>query len=234
MNLSSISNLPVFYTWVAVLLLLVIVQCSIWMKKAWKRAKELGMDDKQLKKAAVTGILISILPTLPVLIVFLSLGQLLGMPLPWLRLSIIGSAGYESYAASTALQCLGEELTLGGVTVKGWVAAAWVMTVGGSISVLWSILAIRPIASAYKKAESMDVGLVMAIGTGCLIGIMAYVSVSNGWGAMSTKGIVFTVSFVCGAILKLVQMKCPGAKWLSDYLMAISMLVAMIAACIIF
>lgn len=192
------------------------------------------MDDKQLKKAAVTGILISILPTLPVLIVFLSLGQLLGMPLPWLRLSIIGSAGYESYAASTALQCLGEELTLGGVTVKGWVAAAWVMTVGGSVSVLWSILAIRPIASAYKKAESMDVGLVMAIGTGCLIGIMAYVSVSNGWGAMSTKGIVFTVSFVCGAILKLVQMKCPGAKWLSDYLMAISMLVAMIAACIIF
>lgn len=234
MNMTGIVNSPVFFIWVAVLLLLVVGQCAVWMRKAWKRAKDLGLKDSQLKKAAVTGILISILPTLPVLIVFLSLGQLLGMPLPWLRLSIIGSAGYESYAASTALQCVGEELTLNGITTVGWVAAAWVMTVGGSISVLWSILAIRPIASAYRKAETMDVGLVMAIGTGCLIGIMAYVSVSNGWGAMSTKGVVFTISFACGAVLKYIQMRWPGARWLSDYLMAISMLVAMVAACIIF
>lgn len=234
MELANISNAPVFYVWVAVLLLLVVCQCAVWMRRAWVRAKALGMEDRQLKKAVTTGILISILPTLPVLVVFLSLGQLLGMPLPWLRLSIIGSAGYESYAASTALQCVGEELTVGGISTPGWVAAAWVMTLGGSVSVLWSILAVRPIAGAYKKAESMDVRLVMAVGSGCLIGIMAYVSVSNGWGEMSTKGVIFTISFACGAVLKLIQQKCPGAKWLSDYLMAISMLAAMIAACFIF
>ena len=227
-------NSWIFFVWVGALLLLVVVQCLIWMKKAWKRAKDLGMQDKQLKKAITTGVLISVLPTIPVLIVFLSLSQLLGIPLPWLRLSVIGSASYESYAATTALQCLGEELTLNGFTTNGWVAAAWVMTIGGSVSVLWSILAVRPISLAYKKAEKIDVGLVMAIGAGCLIGIMAYVSVINGWGAMSTKGVVFSVSFICGAVLKLIQTRVKSAKWLSDYLMAISMLVAMVAACIIF
>lgn len=227
-------NSWIFFVWVGALLLLVIAQCLIWMKKAWKRAKDLGMQDKQMKKAITTGVLISILPTIPVLIVFLSLSQLLGIPLPWLRLSVIGSASYESYAATTALQCLGEELTLNGFTTNGWVAAAWVMTIGGSASVLWSILAVRPISLAYKKAEKVDVGLVMAIGTGCLIGIMAYASVVNGWGAMSTKGIVFSVSFICGAVLKLIQARVKGARWLSDYLMAISMLVAMVAACVIF
>lgn len=227
-------NSPIFFIWVGVLLLLVIAQCSVWMKKAWTRGKALGLEGRQMMKAVRTGILISILPTIPVLIVFLSLAQLLGIPLPWLRLSIIGSASYESYAATTALQCVGEEMTVNGFTQLGWIAAAWVMTVGGSISVLWSILAIRPISLAYAKAEAVDVGLVMAIGSGCLLGIMAYVSVTNGWGAMSTKGVVFTISFACGALLKLIQSKCKGAKWLSDYLMAISMLVAMVAACIIF
>lgn len=227
-------NSPIFFIWVGVLLLLVIAQCSVWMKKAWTRGKALGLEGRQMMKAVRTGILISILPTIPVLIVFLSLAQLLGIPLPWLRLSIIGSASYESYAATTALQCVGEEMTVNGFTQLGWIAAAWVMTVGGSISVLWSILAIRPISLAYAKAEAVDVGLVMAIGSGCLLGIMGYVSVTNGWGAMSTKGVVFTISFACGALLKLIQSKCKGAKWLSDYLMAISMLVAMVAACIIF
>lgn len=227
-------NSPIFFIWVGVLLLLVIAQCSVWMKKAWTRGKALGLEGRQMMKAVRTGILISILPTIPVLIVFLSLAQLLGIPLPWLRLSIIGSASYESYAATTALQCVGEEMTVNGFTQLGWIAAAWVMTVGGSISVLWSILAIRPISLAYAKAEAVDVGLVMAIGSGCLLGIMGYVSVTNGWGAMSTKGVVFAISFACGALLKLIQSKCKGAKWLSDYLMAISMLVAMVAACIIF
>lgn len=227
-------NAPWMFAWVAVLLLLVIVQCLIYMRRAWIRAKNLGVEPKKIKKALTTGILISILPTLPVLVVFLSLMQLLGIPLPWLRLSIIGSAAYESYAAGTALQCVGQELTVGGFDKLGWVSAVWVMTVGGSVSVLWSILAIRPISAAYKKAEKIDVKLVLAIGSGCLIGIMAYVSVGYGWGTMSTKGVVFTISFLCGAVLILIQKKCQKAKWLSDYLMAISMLAAMAAACMIF
>ena len=57
-------------------------------------------------------------------LVLLSLMPLLGTPLPWLRLSIIGSAYYETYAASTALECVGETLQVNGYSVVGWVAAA--------------------------------------------------------------------------------------------------------------
>ena len=118
--------------------------------------------------------------------------------------------------------------------MDGWVAAAWVMTVGGSASVLWSSLATKPISMIYERAEKVDMRLVLSIGSGCLAGVMAYVSVSYGFSAISTKGIVFCISFVTGALLVYIHNRRPKAKWMSDYLMTISMLVAMIAACIIF
>ena len=146
MSYTEICNTSWMFVWVGVLLVAVILQCIVYMRKAWKHAIELGLKPVQIKKGLTTGISISIMPTLPVLLVLLSLMPLLGIPLPWLRLSIIGSAYYETYAASTALQCVGESLQLNGYSVEGWVAAAWVMTVGGSACVLWSSLAIKPIS----------------------------------------------------------------------------------------
>lgn len=231
---TEICNTIWMFLWVGLLLLAVVLQCLVFMKKAWNHGKEIGLKPAQMKKGLTTGISVSIMPTLPVLMVLLSLMPLLGIPLPWLRLSIIGSAYYETYAASTALGCLGETLQVNGYSVDGWVAAAWVMTVGGSASVLWSSLATKPISMIYERAEKVDMRLVLSIGSGCLAGVMAYVSVSYGFSAISTKGIVFCISFATGALLVYIHNRRPKAKWMSDYLMTISMLVAMIAACIIF
>lgn len=76
--------------------------------------------------------------------------------------------------------------------------------------------------------------LVLSIGSGCMAGIMAYVSVSYGFSAMSTKGVVFCISFAVGALLVYLYNKKPKFKKLSDYVMTISMVVAMVAACFIF
>ena len=77
-------------------------------EQSMEHGMEIGLKQSQLKKGLKTGITISIMPTLPVLLVLFSLTPLLGIPLPWLRLSVIGSAYYETYAATTALSCLGE------------------------------------------------------------------------------------------------------------------------------
>lgn len=233
MKYTAIANAGWMYLWVGILLAAVVLQCIIFMRRAAKHAHHLGLTGEDVRKGLTTGVSISIMPTLPVVLVLLSLTPLLGVPLPWMRLSIIGSAYYETYAASTALECVGEAFEVNGYSAEGWIAAAWVMTVGGSACVLWSSLAIKPISAVYKKAESFDVNLVMAIGTGCLVGIMAYVSVNFGLGALSTNGVVFGVSFAVGALLVWLHHRY-GKRWMTDYLMTISMVVAMVAACIIF
>lgn len=76
--------------------------------------------------------------------------------------------------------------------------------------------------------------LVLTVGTACLAGVLAYVSVSYGFSEMSTKGIVFSISFAAGAVLVFLHHKISSLQWLSDYIMTISMVIAMVAACIIF
>lgn len=85
-----------------------------------------------------------------------------------------------------------------------------------------------------KKQKRSILNLFWQLEAGCLVGVMAYVSVSYGFSAMSTKGVVFCISFAVGAFLMLVANKVEKAKWLTDYIMTISMLAAMAAACVIF
>ena len=47
---TEICNAVWMYLWVGALLLAVILQCLVFMKKAWKHALELGLRPEQLKK----------------------------------------------------------------------------------------------------------------------------------------------------------------------------------------
>ena len=160
MKYTEICNDKWLFIWVGLLLFAVIAQCMLFMSKAWKHGMEIGLKQSQLKKGLKTGITISIMPTLPVLLVLFSLTPLLGIPLPWLRLSVIGSAYYETYAATTALSCLGETFQINGYSANGWIAALWVMTIGGSVCILWSAFAIKPIS---KRMPGRCYGLCISV-----------------------------------------------------------------------
>ena len=232
MSYTEICNSPWLYIFVGVILILVLAQSIIMMAKAWKHAREIGIDDKMIKKGLVNGVIVSIMPTIPVIIVLLSLIPLLGAPLPWLRLSVIGSATFESMAASLGVESVGEVLQVGGYTIAGWVAACWCMGLGGSLPVLESIIFIKPISLLYGQAEKINVKLVLTIGTGCMCGVLAYSAVNFGLSAMSTKGIVFLSSFALGVILTLGNKKW-RLSWMNDFLMAICMLFGMVIACLV-
>ncbi len=233
MSYTKIANLPWLYGFVAIILCGVLFQNFIMMKKAWAHAKELGFENSQIKKGLANGIIVSIIPTLPVLVVLLSLVPVLGAPLPWLRLSVIGSASFESFAASLGVEAVGEQLSVGGYTIIGWIAAVWCMTIGGSTSILWSALAIKPISKLYSMAEKINVELILVLGTGCLIGVMGYFTVNFGLGSIKDNGIVFMSSFITGAIMLFLGNKYPKKTWIRDFLMSASLIVGMVVACIV-
>ena len=233
MDYTQIYNATWMYLFVGVLLLMILGQNYIMMRKAWKHAKDdLGYTNSQIKNGLVSGITVSIVPTIPVIIVMLALIPMLGTPLPWLRLSVIGSATGESIAANAGVEAVGETLSLGGFTTLGWVAACWVMSLGNSTSLIWSTATIKPICKIYEAAEKFDINLVLAIGGGCLCGVMGYSVVNFGLSSMSDKGIVFGTSFILGAIMTLIPKLTGKCKWMNEWLMAICMIAGMIAAVI--
>lgn len=81
----------------------VIAGCLFFIIKSLKDAKKLNMDKNIIKKTIISSIIFTILPSISILVGIFALAGQLGIPLPWIRLSVIGALHYEGIAADTAL-----------------------------------------------------------------------------------------------------------------------------------
>ena len=105
----SVANSPVMAAFCGLAILVVLVQAAIFFRTAWKRALELGFEKKDLMKVVKSSALFSVVPSLPIIISYMILMPVLGKFFAWLRLSVIGSASYETLAANMAVTSLGFE-----------------------------------------------------------------------------------------------------------------------------
>ena len=95
------TNHPILFVLAGVIIAAVLAQSVFFLIKAWKRGTELGMDKKKLRKIATTAAVFTIAPAVAIVISVLALSKKLGLALPWLRLSVVGSLSYETVAAAT-------------------------------------------------------------------------------------------------------------------------------------
>jgi hypothetical protein len=110
----------------ALVTVFVLVGCLFFIVRAYKDAIKIGMDKKIVKKVIFNSAIFTILPSISILIGVVALSGNLGVPLPWIRLSVIGALHYEGAAAQAALDALGTEV----ITKEAFVTIAFVMTLG--------------------------------------------------------------------------------------------------------
>ena len=123
-------NHPILFVIVGLLVAVVLGQSVYFLVKALKRSKELGMDQKKIGKTIKTAAIFTIAPAVAIVISIMTLSNKLGLPLPWLRLSVVGSMSYETVAASNALQAMGQALGSGGdLTAQQYLNVVLVMTI---------------------------------------------------------------------------------------------------------
>lgn len=123
-------NHPVLFVLAGLLVAVVLGQSVYFLLKALKRSKELGMDQKKLMKTIRTAAIFTIAPAVAIVISIITLSKKLGLPLPWLRLSVVGSMSYETVAANNALSAM--NLSLGSsapLTAQQYVNILLVMTI---------------------------------------------------------------------------------------------------------
>ena len=109
-----------------VVVLFVLAGSIFYIVKSYKDAKKINMDPKILKKTIISSAIFTILPSISILVGVVTLAGKLGVPLPWIRLTVIGALHYEGLAASTA----GGDFTLQTLTSQQFVTIAFVMTLG--------------------------------------------------------------------------------------------------------
>lgn len=103
-------NHPVLFLIAGLLIAVVLGQSVYFLVKALRRSKELGMDQSKIKKTIKTAAIFTIAPAVAIVISIMTLSKKLGLPLPWLRLSVVGSMSYETIAANNALSAMGQSL----------------------------------------------------------------------------------------------------------------------------
>ena len=135
-------NHPLLFLMAGILVAVVLAQSVYFLVKAMRRSKELGMDQTKIKKTIKTAAIFTIAPAVAIVISVMTLSKKLGLPLPWLRLSVVGSMSYETIAANNALsamgQSLGSEVPL---TAQQYVNILLVMTISIMVGI-WLVPAI--------------------------------------------------------------------------------------------
>ncbi len=129
-------NHPVLYLLAGILIAVVLAQSVFFLIKALRRSKEISMDQAKIKKTVKTAALFTIAPAVSIVISVITLSKSLGIPLPWLRLSVVGSLSYEAIAASNAVSAMGLELgKISALTAQQYVNIALVMTLSFMVGI---------------------------------------------------------------------------------------------------
>jgi len=206
----------------------VIAQSVFFLTKALRRGTELGIGMNVMKKAVASSALFSILPSVSILLGLITLSYALGLPLPWIRLSVLGAVTYELPAATAAMNALGTSIADPVVDPKVFTAIAWVMTLGIVPPLVIIPVFLKKIQGGIIRIRTKDSRWGEIFMTALFLGmISAFLGMGVSGGLLPVLTLLSSAALmiVCGLLVKKA-----GAVWLTDFALPISMLGAMALA----
>ena len=237
-------NHPILYVIAGLIILVVLAQSAFFLFRALARARELGMDKSILRKTMASAAIFTIAPAVAIVISVLALSKKLGLALPWLRLSVVGSMSYETIAASNALQAMGQTMGSGSaLTAQQYVNVLLVMTISIMVGIITVPLIAKKLLSGLSNLSKRDAKWADIFQSALFLGMISafvgfvFSDISRLWnpveGYSATSGLIpvlvmvvsMAVMVCCGLL-----MRKPKLKWLSEYAMPISLVAGMASA----
>ena len=231
-------NHPILFVIAGVIIIAVLAQSAFFLYKALKRARELGMDKSVLKKTVTSAAIFTIAPAVSILVGVIILSKQLGIALPWLRLSVVGSLSYETVASQTTIDQLNLSAGQALNNASDYVTVLWVMTVGIAVGLFLVPLCTKRIQKGLKSMEKRDAhwGEIFnnAMFLGMISAFLGYVFCdvstifsgdTSGLIPVCVMGVSAVLMLICGLIAKVGKI-----RWITDYALPISLVGGMAAA----
>ena len=221
---SEVAGSPLLYVLIAIGLIFVVVIAVISALRASKRCQELGISKETIKNVVKASITSAIVPSIAVLLGFVTLSVSLGAAWPWWRLSVIGSLSYELMASDYTIKGMGiqEATSILSSDANVFGAIILVMTIGVMVEPLAvAIFGKKYSTGLMKKSGSSDWGQILS-GVFFLGMFAVYLPIMLFSDLPTTMTLItsLVVTILCGiASQKL--------KWLGNFTMAIALIVAM-------
>ena len=87
----SIANSWWMYLLGIIITIFTLIGSGFSILKSYKDAKRINMDTKILNRTILSSAIFTILPSISILVGVVALSGSLGVPLPWIRLTVIGA-----------------------------------------------------------------------------------------------------------------------------------------------
>ena len=243
-NILDLLNSTPLYLICGAIILFVMVFSILFMVRAYRAGIAMGMDKTKLKRTITSSVTFSVLPSISILLGVIALSGTLGIPLPWLRLSVVGALHYETSVADVAARSIGlSGLNAAEMTASAYTTIALALAVG----IMWGLVCLIVFGKKYSNKLSgggkksggasfgddamtaMFIGLITAyIGSyiGTFIQLQGGKLVCTGE-YLPLVTLVFSAATM-GVFVYFAEKK--GKAWLENFSIAGSMLVGMIAA----
>ena len=235
MNFST--NSSFLYVLAVCVIIFVLAQSVYFLVRAYRRGKAIGMETAVLKKTVLSTAVFTIAPAISILLGVVTLSKFLGIPLPWIRMSVIGAITYELPAATSTANALGISLSETITDPKVYSAIAWVMTLGILPSIVLPPILMKRIQGGVIKIKNKDSKWGDIFMTAMFLGMisaflgMVFADVRKGLAGFIPIFVLLVsalIMCICGVLIKKCKM-----KWLETYALSISMVGAMIFAVLI-
>ena len=107
MNYQDTINSTFMYILGGIVAAFVLIQSAVFMIRAYSQGLKMGIDKKKLNGAIKSSAIFSIVPSIPIVIGVFTLMKSIGVPMSWIRLSVVGAVTYELPAAAQAATAMG-------------------------------------------------------------------------------------------------------------------------------
>ncbi len=232
------ANSPIIFVVVGIIIAAVLAQSVFFLVRALKRAKQLGIAGSTVKKTVSSSAIFTIAPAVAILVGVVVLSKSLGVALPWLRLSVVGSLSYELVAAENTMRPLDISKSAIVTDASDFVTILLVMTLSIALSLVLAPLLTKKVQSGVAKIGLKDKkwGEIFnnAMFLGMISAFLGYVFcdvtyVFDGKLQGLTPVCVMFVSAIVMAVLGTLSQKLK-IRWMTDYALPISLLVGMASA----
>lgn len=229
----EVANSPLLWFAAIPIAILVVIQSLIFYKRAMASASLVDLSIKDAKKAFKVGAMSAIGPAMGVFVVMLGLMSVIGGPLAWMRLSIIGAAPTELAAAGMAAKGMGKELTSPDYGLMEFANATWVMALNGSAWLLFTGLFSHKVKGLTNKISGGDPKKVGILMIAAMCGAFAFLFGNELLKSLNPKTRTYAISGIGAAIAMLILEKI-AKKYpkLGEYNLGIAMIVGMTCAVI--
>ncbi len=128
----SMVNSWQMYLVCGVILVFLAAMCCVLILKSYRLGVLIGMEKAVLRMVVISSATFTVLPAISILIGMFALSGTLGVPMAWLRLSVIGALQYELQVTDIVLQALDYHgmTDIAAITPSDFATIALVMAVG--------------------------------------------------------------------------------------------------------